>query len=65
MNISEAMALALVAAGRARASTSPNPWVGQQLVLAHLTYLEWQRAEGVKRADGAAKGRQMQAIPGH
>ena len=34
-------------------------------VLTHLTHLKRQRAEGVKRADGAAKGRQMQANPGH
>jgi hypothetical protein len=38
---------------------------GQHLVLTHLTHVERQCAEGVKRADGAAKGRQMQAIPGH
>ena len=37
----------------------------QHLVVTHLTHLERQRAEGVKRADGASKGRQMQAIPGH
>ena len=38
---------------------------GQHLVVTHLTHLEQQRDEGVKRADGASKGRQMQAIPGH
>ena len=37
----------------------------QHPVLTHLSDLKRQRAEGVKRADGAAKGRQMQAIPGH
>ena len=37
----------------------------QHLVLTHLTRPTGKPAEGVKRADGAAKGRQMQANPGH
>ena len=38
---------------------------GQHPVLTHLSDLKCRRAEGGKRADGAAKGRQMQAIAGH